>query len=173
MEPLASVDEFEIYLGRQLDDHTQAETMLTLASGAVRAYCGWEISLQTSATMYAEGAGTSLMTLPTLCLVRVNEIRADGQIMDPAVYPYKHSRKGQIWGYWVCAVQYEFDIDHGYDPVPDVVKLVTMDLSSKHLSNPEGLTQATTGQVSRTWGSSTAGTPFTPLHAALLDRYSL
>jgi hypothetical protein len=173
MDPLASVDEFEIYLGRTLDDRTQAETILTLASGAVRAYCGWEISQQINVTMYVEGFGTSLMTLPTLCLTAVHEVRADGQLVDPAEYPYKHSRKGQIWGYWVCAVQYEFDVDHGYEPVPDLVKLVTMDLSSKHMTNPEGLTSATVGQVSRTWGNSTAGTPFSPLHAALLDRYSL
>lgn len=173
MEPLASVEDLEVYLGRPVSDIPQADMLLTVASGAVRAYCGWELSLQTSVTMYAEGAGTSLMTLPTLCLLRVNEVRADGQIVDPAEYPYKHSRKGQIWGYWVCAVQYEFDIDHGYDPVPDVLKLVTMDLASKHLANPEGLTSATVGQVSRTWGNKTGGTPMTPLHAALLDRYSL
>lgn len=173
MDPLATVQDLETYLGREITDQGQAETLLTLASGAVRAYCGWEISLQTNVTMYAEGAGTSLMTLPTLCLLRVNEIRADGQIVDPATTPYKHSRKGQIWGYWVCTVQYEFDIDHGYDPVPDVIKLVTMDLTSKHLGNPDGLKSATTGQVTRVWGESTAGTPFSPLHAALLDRFSL
>jgi hypothetical protein len=176
MASLATVEELETYLGRALTDQAQAQALLDMASSSVRTYCGWELS-KTTATMYQEGAGTSLMTLPTLCLTDVIELRADGVFQDPAKYPIKWSRKGQIWGYWMCTVQYEFDVEHGYDPIPDVLKLVTMDLTSKSLSNPEGLTSATTGQVSRTWGgtsaSSTTGTPFSPLHAGLLDRYSL
>lgn len=172
MDPLATVPELEAYLGRSMTNVPQAEALLEMASSAVRTYCGWELS-RTDTTMYAEGAGTSLMTLPTLCLVNVDEIRADGQVVDPFEYPYKWSRKGQIWGFWVCAVQYEFDVEHGYDPIPDVLKLVTMDLTSKNLSNPESLTSATVGQVSRTWGKTTEGSPFSPLHAGLLDRYSL
>jgi hypothetical protein len=173
MDPLATVEDLEAYLGRCLTDVTQANMLLEMASSAVRTYCGWTLS-RTTTTMHAEGAGTSLMTLPTLCLVDVTEVRADAQVVDPFEYPYKWSRKGQIWGYWVCAVQYEFDVEHGYDPVPDVLKLVTMDVSSKHLSNPEGLTSATTGQVSRTWSKTTTESSlFTPLHVGLLDRYSL
>jgi len=176
MGSLATVEELETYLGRTLTDQNQAQLMLDVASSSVRTYCGWELS-QTTATMYSEGAGTSLMTLPTLCLTDVIELRADGVVQDPDKYPIKWSRKGQVWGYWIFAVQYEFDVEHGYDPVPDVLKLVTMDLTSKTLSNPEGLTSATTGQVSRTWGgsssSTSSGTPFSPLHSALLDRYSL
>lgn len=172
MDPLATVPELEAYLGRSMTNVPQAEMLLEMASSAVRTYCGWELS-RTTTTMYAEGAGTSLMTLPTLCLVDLFEVRADAQVVDPFEYPYKFSRKGQVWGFWVCAVQYEFDVEHGYDPVPDVLKLVTMDLTGKHLSNPESLTSATVGQVSRTWGKVTEGSPFSPLHAGLLDRYSL
>jgi len=177
MAALASISDLETYLGRPVTDVPQAELMLDMASSAVRTYCGWELDLQTGQTMYAEGAGTALMTLPTLCLLAVNEVRADGVVVDPAACPYKFSRKGQVWGFWLCGVQYEFDVDHGYDPVPEVLKLVSMDLTSKQMSNPEGLTSATTGQVTRTWGNtsstSTATAPFTPLHAGLLDRYSL
>jgi hypothetical protein len=179
MDPLATINDLETYLGRDIPDEAepQAQLLLEAASSAVRTYCGWEISLQQNQTMYVEGSGSSLMTLPTLCLLTVQEVRADTVVLDPAVYPYRPSRKGQIWGYWQCAVQYEFDVDHGFAQVPDVLKLVTMDLTSKQLSNPEGLTSATTGQVTRTWANTGAGSatyaPMSPLHQALLDRYSL
>lgn len=176
MDPLATVGELETYLGRTLDDQAQAQAALELASGAVRAYCGWDLSLQTQ-TMHAEGAKSDLITLPTLELVAVSEVRADGLVLDPAEFAVNFSRKGQVWGCWVYRTQYEFDVEHGYDPIPDVLKLVTLDLSGKQLANPEGLTSATVGQVSRTWGSSsttggsTAG--MSALQSALLDRYSL
>jgi hypothetical protein len=176
MDPLATVGELEIYLGRTLDDQAQAEAALTLASGAVRAYCGWDLSLQTE-TMHFEGAQNSLITLPTLELLDITETRADGITLDPAEFTINWSRKGQVWGCWVYRTQYEFDVEHGYDPIPDVLKLVTMDLSQRQLSNPEGLTSATVGQVTKTWGSSSTTTGNTSgmstLHSSLLDRYSI
>jgi hypothetical protein len=176
MDPLATVSELEIYLGRTLDDQVQAEAALTLASGAVRAYCGWDLSFQAE-TMHFEGAKNSLITLPTLELLNIIETRADGIILDPAEYPINYSRKGQVWGCWGYRTQYEFDVEHGYDPVPDVLKLVTMDLTQRQLSNPEGLQSATVGQVTKTWGSSstTGGSTsgMSTLHSALLDRYSI
>jgi hypothetical protein len=175
MASLATVGELEIYLGRTLDDPAQAQAQLDMASSAVRTYCGWELSRETT-TMYVEGAKSALITLPTLWLIAVTAVRADGVAMDLVEYPINVSRKGQVWGYWVYGTQYEFDVEHGYDPVPDVVKLVTMDYTARRLSNPEGLTSATVGQVTKTWGSSrntgTASESAMPtLHAGLLDRY--
>jgi len=175
MASLATVGELETYLGRTLDDPLQAQALLDMASSAVRTYCGWDLSLQTE-TMYVEGAKSALITLPTLCLLDVTEVRADGIPIDLVEWPINVSRKGQVWGCWVYTVQYEFDVEHGYDPVPDVIKLVTMDYTSRRLSNPEGLTSATVGQVTKTWGSSrntgTASESAMPsLHAGLLDRY--
>jgi hypothetical protein len=177
MLPLADVSELETHLGRTLDPD-QAEQALVLASGAVRAYCGWDLARE-STTMYTEGPfpSSSLITLPTLELLDVVEIRGgDGTVIDPADYPYSFARKGQVWGYWVPRQQYELDVLHGYDPVPDVLKLVTLDLSARSLANPEQLISATVGQVSRTWGggtTGTGGTSMTALHENLLDRYRL
>lgn len=175
MQPLATAGELETHLQRELDQ-AGADQALGLASGAVRAYCGWDLSRDT-ATFYLEAGDGPLITLPTLELITLVEVRADGNIVDPTVTPYNASRKGQVWGCWVPKVQYEFDVEHGYDPIPDALKLVTLDLAARSISNPEGLVSATTGQVSRTWGSagtgSVGGVTLTALHERLLDRYSL
>lgn len=180
MEPLVTVAEYEQYLGRTLDNQDQAQMVLELASGAVRAYCGWALSFTTE-TMHAEGAGNPLISLPTLRLLNITAIRADGLGVNPLDFTadgIRFSRKGQVWGHWIDKVQYEFDVEHGYDPVPDVLKLVTMDLATRQLSNPEGLSSATVGQVTKTWGTSrqtgvTAGAAMPTLHSALLDRFCL
>lgn len=170
MEALATVGELETHLQRTLEND-QAELALELASGAVRAYCRWDLSREHT-TMYVEGSGTTLLSLPTLELIAVDEVRADGVVLNPVDCPYSYGRKGQLWGSWAPRVQYEFDVEHGYDPLPDVLKLVTLDVATRNLTNPEGLTAATTGQVSRTWGGRTAG-GMSSLHERLLDRYSL
>lgn len=172
MEPLATAGELETHLQRDLDQ-AGADQALSLASGAVRAYCGWDLSREDT-TFYIEATGDPLVTLPTMELIAVTEVRATGgTIVDPALYPYTFGRKGQVWGTFAPCVQYEFDVTHGYEPIPDALKLVTLDLSARSLSNPESLVSASSGQVSRTWGSNTGGVTLTDLHRRLLDRYSL
>lgn len=173
MDPLASVGELETHLQRDVDA-TGGQLAVTLASGAVRAYCGWDLARE-STTFYVTSDGGPLVTLPTLHLLAVDEIRAGTQIVDPAKWPYSYSRKGQIWGSFAYGIEYQIDVVHGYQPIPDLLKLVTLDLAAKSLNNPEGLSSATVGQVSKTWATSgsTPGNAMSALHERLLDRYSL
>lgn len=171
MASLADPSELETHLQRTLDP-TVAQQALDMASAAVRGYCGWELSREDT-TFGVEAGCSPLITLPTLYLLVVSEVRADGAVVDLVAAPINFSLKGQVWGLWTPQGQYEFDVTHGYDPIPDVLKLVTLDLAARVISNPEGLTQATVGQVSRTWGSAGRGSPMSALHERLLDRYAL
>jgi hypothetical protein len=169
MDPLVTVGELEIHLQRTVEPDV-GELAVTLASGAVRAYCGWDLARETT-TFHIVSDGGKLLTLPTLHLLSVDEVRAGTDVVDAAVWPYSYSQKGQIWGYWARGVEYQLDVVHGYEPIPDLIKLVTLDVAARHLNNPEGLTSAATSSVSRTWatGSKTMST----LHERLLDRYAL
>jgi hypothetical protein len=171
MEPLATVGELELHLQRDVDA-TTGQLAVTLASGAVRAYCGWDLARETT-TFYITSDGGQLLTLPTLHLLSVDDVRAAGRTLDATTWPYSYSRKGQMWGTWARGVEYEIDVVHGYEPIPDLVKLVVLDLASKQLNNPEGLTSATVGQVSKTWATSAPPSAMSSLHERLLDRYSL
>lgn len=188
MAALATVGELETHLGRSVDD-VQAQQMLDLSSAAVRAYCGWNVTREDT-TFYFEGNGTGSVSLPTLELIEVHQVRANGAVLDTTKWPIIWSRKGQgsigrwhgnpgQWqgsiGGWPRGVQYAVDLTHGYDPVPDLLKLVTLDLAARQISNPQSLVSATVGQVSRTWATGSTGDPqaMSSLHERLLDRYRL
>lgn len=171
MEPLATVGELETHLGRDVEP-VAGQQAVELASGAVRAYCGWDLGRETT-TFYVNSYGGNLVTLPTLHLLAVTEVRAGANIVDQALWPYSFSRKGQIWGTWAPGIEYAVDVVHGYEPIPDLIKLVVLDLAAQQRNNPEGLVSATTGQVSKTWQSSTRTNTMSALHERLLDRYAL
>ncbi len=177
MTPLATVRELEIHLQRDLDDPEAAEQSLTLASGVVRAYCGWTVSLDTT-TFFVSGDGSALLSLPTLNLISITQLAIGGTVIAPGASGYPTmSRKGQLWRGigWPPHVDVQITCTHGFDPVPDLVKLVTLDVAARQLSNPEGLVSATTGPVTRTYASGSSGDPtkLSTLHSRLLDRWSL
>lgn len=180
MAPLANVGELETHLQTTFDDQIRAELALDLASGAVRAYCGWELARETT-TFQVDGTGGTVLTLPTLELIDVTEIRIndESQALGLPVTDYGRItwwRKGQLFRHagWPLHSVIEVDCLHGYDPVPDLIKLVTLDLASRTIANPEGLVSATVGQVSKQWASPSSGSQtMSALHQRLLDRYTL
>jgi hypothetical protein len=174
MLPLATFDELQMHLGRTLDDQDGAEQALQLASGAVRAYCHWEISRNKAADMQAYGDGSRNLTLATLLLRDVVSIAVDGVAL--ATSELSWSRKGQIrrLAGWCKDSNVDVIIDHGYDhdEMPDAITLVTLDAAARHLINPEALVSASTGEVSRTWSSSAqSNSTLSTLHQVLLDNY--
>jgi hypothetical protein len=173
---LASVDELETHLGRELDAD-QAELFLVLATGAVVAYCGWALEPEDT-TMQLDGDGSSVLSLPTLHLVDLTALVVDGVDIDPAGTDWPiWSRKGQLYrrGGWRRHAVIEAEVSHGYDPIPDLLKLVALDLAARQVHNPTGLASVTVGQVSRTWARTGTGDPMalSGLHERLLDRYRL
>lgn len=173
MASLATAGELNLHLQREVDP-ASADQALALASGAVRAYCGWGLAREET-TFYFEGDGNPIVSLPTMELVTVSEIRIDGDLYVPTTFLPAWSRKGQ--GYlgcgWARYAQFEVDLLHGYDPVPDLVKLVTLDLASRQIGNPEALVSATVGEVSKTWSSAGSTAQMTTLHERLLDTYRI
>lgn len=175
MIPLATVGELERHLQRVFDDQGRAEQALVLASGAVRAYCGWDLHLETT-TFQVDGDGSQVLSLPTLHLIALDELRINGEVIGvtDARYPL-WSRKGQLFraAGWAANLSVEADVMHGYDPIPDLIKLVVLDLAGRQLSNPEGYSQKTVGVVSVTYAGSANESGLSALHSRLLDRYAL
>lgn len=176
MEPLATSRELELHLQRDLANPEAAELALALASGAVRAYCGWNLARETT-TFEVDGDDSQVLTLPTLHLHDLIEFKNNNVVVahGDGRYPL-WSRKGQLYRIqgWPRHMSFQATVIHGYDPLPDLVKLVTLDLAARSMSNPEGLVSATVGPVSRTWASSGSDpTHLSTLHTRLLDRYSI
>ncbi len=175
MAALADPGELGFHLQRTDLDPSAAAQALLLASGAVQAYCGWEIA-ETTGTLQVEGTGTRVLTLPVLNLTDITEIRVDGVALDltDTVYVVNWTKKGQVMrlGGWPAWCTVEVDCTYGFTPVPDVIKLIVLEQAAKQMANPEGLLSATTSSVSRTWAG--AGKPkLSALDERLLLRYAI
>lgn len=178
MVPLATTGELATHLQRSIDPD-DAELALMLASGAVRAYCGWDLARETT-TLVAYGSGTPVLSLPTLSLLDLTAVRVDGADLDLTltgvdVGRVVWSRKGQLFRGigWPRHVPIEADATHGYDPIPDVVKLVCLERAARVLANPEQLVSATVSSVTKTWATSNTSFALSSLDERLLDRFRL
>jgi len=150
---LATVAHLANHLQRDEADLDEASAQLALdgASGLVRDWCGWGIA-HAEETFVVDGTGSRVLLLPTLRLVSVEEVRVDGTVLDPTTYTW--SASGQLeraagWPRRFRAI--EVDCTHGYDPVPDALRLVVLELAARSYKNPERLAAKSVGGVSYTY----------------------
>lgn len=169
MSTLATEAELEIHLQRPVASDVAA-LALAGASGVVRGYCGWDL-LREDTTLVLDGTGTLVLPLPTLLLIDVTEIRVDDVAISPDLtYQPKWTRRGQIfWAEgWAADAKVEVDCTHGYDDVPDLIRLVALTVAARIVDNPTDVKAASAGSVSRTYD-----TALSALELRLLGPYRL
>lgn len=152
MEPLATPAELTTYLQGPTIADGLATLALAGASGMVRDYCGWHIAPVVEETFVVDGTGGDVLTLPTLRLVSVAEIRID----DVPYHDFVAFPRGQIYrcGAWPRRVGVvAADVTHGLDETPDSVRAVVLALAGRIISNPSGgsIRTLTVGGVSQTF----------------------
>lgn len=164
--PLVTAEELASYLQHDLDRAT-AELAIGGASDTVRGYCGWDIAYEAGVTLTVDGNGARVLTLPTMLLLAVAEVRVDGTALDPG--EYRWTPAGLLWraAGWPLAFQIvEVDCDHGYQPVPDAAKVVTLALAARSYVNPERASARGVGAVSTSYD-------FREVSLSPLDQYRL
>jgi len=167
-EPLITTTDLAAYLQRDLDQYS-ADLAVRGASGLVRTYCGWGISRAVE-TLTVDANGGISVNLPTLKLNDVTAVRVDGELLDPDDYMWggngvlvaRHRWPGRL-----RAV--EADVDHGYDPTPDEVRIVVSVMAGRVYANPEGLIQRSSGDSSKSFTSGV----LTDLEMRLISAYRL
>ncbi len=173
MEPLASVEELRTHLQSDIGEEIAA-LALAGASGFVRDYCRWHVApVEADVTFTLDGNGRAVLTLPTLRLGAVDEVRVGGVV----VTDYTASRRGQLYrsaGWYAGWNGIEVDVaEHGYDSTPEGVRAVVLTLASRAVVNPEGLRSRTVGAVSKSFVYETMRGDLTELQAAQLAAYRL
>lgn len=161
----------ELVLPGELNTHlntavptARADQAITMASGAVTAYCGWAIARE-STTMYVTGTGTRDLTLPTLRLWDVTDIRVDGVSMTE-IPPFSWVGTIRADAAFGPDTKIEVDVDHGFDPIPDVVRLVVLTLAARVINNPDDADTITVSSVTRRYRAA-----LTALDMRLLDTF--
>lgn len=168
MAALASAADLDLHLQRSIAPDVAA-LALAGASGAVRSYCGWGLLRETT-TFTVDGTGSTVLDLPTLYLVSISDVLVDGLAINPDdVQPVVHPRGQLVWAnIWPNLTKVEVEAVHGYDPVPDIAKLLTLTIAARIINNPDNLRSASVGTVTRSYDAK-----LTALDMRLLDQFRL
>lgn len=159
MEPLATVAQLGKSLQRTVDPDAGL-LALQLASGLVRNDLGWALSEETT-TFVVDGSATQLLSLPTLHLTAVHEVRVLGTVIEPTApdggygYGYDFSERGQLFraaGWPTEFRSVAVDVTHGYAVIPDAALAVVLAIAGRGVFNPGGsLASKTVGSVTHTY----------------------
>lgn len=139
------------------------------ACAAVRAYCGWHVAPVVTETVTLDGRGRASYFLPTLRLVDLVSVAADGAaVVDP-----EWSVMGEVRGVYsdllrgIVAV-----MEHGYADCPFEVLTVLRELSDSGV--PSGATSIAAGPYKVSFGSTgTSDAALLPAQRSALDAYRI
>lgn len=153
--PFATGPDLGILLQRDDLPSSLLQLAVRLASGAIRAHCGWTISQET-VTLKFSGYGLSYLWLPTMHLTAVDAVVEDGVTLVGGT-DYDWQPNGRLarrrWSPTVQGIEVTFT--HGYpvdDPHMELAEGVCLSAASRLADNPRALQSLswTTGGESET-----------------------
>lgn len=186
MEPLASLEELEEFVGEEFGpiDPGEGRLKLELASGEVRAYCGQEFTPQTDDEVVLDGTGTRVLMLPELPVLDVSLVE-EGIGGARSSLPGPGDR-GAVWEWssdgilrmvhardvWARRFRfYRVLYSHGFEPIPDALKAIVLKVSARSLDDPAGQFRSETlGRYSYTLAGAEAGVGLTRADERTLER---
>ncbi len=152
---------------------------LDLASATVRSYTGQLLSRVADDTVTLVGSGGWLLLLPETPVAGVSAVTVDAEPV--AADGFRWDAYGRLS--LRPRTMWPFDSDvavtytHGFDPVPDDIRAVTIQAASRAFTNPEGVRSEGIGSYSTTYtvlaSGSALGVVLSPEEQSVLDRYKL
>lgn len=163
MEPLVELVKFqELLTGNGIE-----EWQLDVASAAIRSYCGWHVTPVITETVTVDGDGGTIVNLPTLRLVSVEEVRVQGVVVQDVEWSKDGTLRGQWPDRWRSI---EVDIVHGYQAPADLLG-VMVDAAARAVKSELGGGAETIGPFS--FAASEGSTRLYAHELQILDRYRL
>ncbi len=157
MGSFATVGELAAFTGRDLSQQDAGALLaLELASGAIVAWCGQAIERVVGDLARLDGVASDRIVLPERPVTAVGEVRIGGTVVDPQALAHSASgvlarTDGGDFSAPPGGVQVTYD--HGYDPIPEAVRAVCLQVAARALANPEGIRQEGIGGYSVTYAS--------------------
>lgn len=97
-----------------------ADKAIDAAVGYLRDKAGWHVFPSVTETLTVDGEGGQVLTLPTLKVTAVLEVRENGVVLDPSAYEWSATgdlkRRGWMWTDRWNGITVQ--LTHGYDDVP-------------------------------------------------------
>lgn len=126
----------------ELFQDSDPQTLIDIATAAVRRYCGWHVTPPLTETIILDGQGSGALMLPSLHVTEVALITENGLVVDDASYAV--SVAGYVtrltwWTgldgfpvwldrpYWWSNVpnSIEVTMTHGFESAPDLAAVIT------------------------------------------------
>lgn len=178
--PLATVADLAAFTREELDDDDASATLaLSVASDAVRAWLGYDVT-KANSVVTLDPVNGSFIVLPQHPVISVElvEILQNGVWVTLTADQYTVSRAlGMISGLPGLGIRWpgrpetwRVSYTHGYDPVPAALQGVVLGIAARWLANPAGLKTERIGGYTSTF-SPEAG--FTPMETHVLRRFAL
>lgn len=121
-------------------DFPGLEEAIESAVDAIRTYCGWHVWPSRTETLTVDGEGGRVLTLPTLHVDDIDEIREQETVVDPERYEW--SRSGDVrrrGGCWTTRWRgLHVDLTHGYPSCPPALAALLADTVAEAVTNPVG-----------------------------------
>lgn len=152
LAPLASLDDVEALLGRELTvaEQAQASLFLEYASDYIRDYTGRSFEYQSNHIIRIQADAHGIIDLPDPPIHAVAAVvdAEDSEEIDGWVWDQMWRLKC-IPAWRTCLVTYT----HGYVDVPAAIAGIAASMTSRQVINPAGIRQETVGAISVTYAS--------------------
>lgn len=163
MDPLISPEQFTALMaGTGLE-----EWRLTVASAAIRSYCGWHVAPVLEETVTLDGNGGTVLMLPTLRLVSLDEVRVHGEVVGDVEWSHMGALRGRWPNRWRSI---QVRMHHGFDAPADLLGVV-LEAAARAVNSELGGQAETIGPFS--FSASEGSTALFDHELRVLDRYRL
>lgn len=160
MSQFATAADLAELLGETFDATrtAQANSALELASAAIQAWTRQQIEHVAGDTASLRGVWDDELPLPERPVTAVTSVTYDGdQLVVDDDYELVGSvlRRDNGWGGPGVAVVVVYD--HGWDPIPDPIRAVALQVASRMMATPQGVSAESIGTYSVTYGEAMVG----------------
>ncbi len=149
IEPVTGADLAAYTQGQVSAGDPVAEQAVADALAAVRSYCGWHVIGRQTETLTVNGNGFGLLTLRTMHVVDVIEVREFGELVPADAYRWSDSgmlrKKSGRWPDEFRCITVE--LTHGYERAADV-RGVVLSVAAREATNPFRFTNQSVGGMS-------------------------
>jgi len=166
---LATVEDWPVYAGAPAPEDAQA--LLDAAAANIVDYAGWPIGPHTVDGEEYDGEGQRVLTLRTLAVVSVDEVRVDGDPVNDWRLSRRYGQLQRTAGAWPDGFgRIQVDYTAGFDPVPPNLVKLCVELAAKASTVPLDVSSETMDRRTIRYREAAQ---VTGLDMAALERYRL
>ncbi|MEE2040182.1 hypothetical protein Q8791_23475 [Nocardiopsis sp. CT-R113] len=139
--PLATLDDWPRFTEARQPDH--AEHLLAAAGRNIQDWCGWPITRYTAVGEEYDGRGGRVLTLHTMRLHEVAEVRVDGAPVQFRV-SRRYGQLERVGGCWPVGFgRIEVDYTAGFDPAPPNLTQLCVEVAARGSNIPVSVSSET------------------------------